>query len=56
MLQSGDLPPVDEAATADAMFSYLEGIQLMAKSRNDAEIIKTLGTAVTLIQVPIKEH
>jgi len=53
-VQSGDLPPVDEAATADAMFSYLEGIQLMAKSRNDAEVIKTLGAAVTLIQVPLK--
>jgi len=53
-VQSGDLPPVDETATADAMFSYLEGIQLMAKSRNDAEVIKTLGVAVTLIQVPLK--
>jgi len=53
-VQSGDLPPLDEAATADAMFSYLEGIQLMAKSRNDAEIIKTLGTAVTSIQVSLK--
>jgi len=53
-VQSGDLPPVDESATADAMFSYLEGIQLMAKSRNDAEIIKTLGAVVTSIQVPLK--
>ena len=53
-VQSEDLPPVDETATADAMFSYLEGIQLMAKSRNDAEVIKTLGAAVTLIQVPLK--
>ena len=53
-VQNGDLPPVDEAATTDAMFSYLEGIQLMAKSRNDAEVIKNLGTAVTSIQVAIK--
>ena len=53
-VQSGDFPLVDETATADAMFSYLEGIQLMAKSRNDAEVIKTLGAVVTLIQVPLK--
>jgi len=53
-VQAGDLPPVDEADTADAMFSYLEGIQLMAKSRNDAEIIRTLGAAVTSIQIPLK--
>jgi len=53
-VQSGDLPLLDEAATADAMFSYLEGIQLMAKSRNDAELINTLGTAVALIRVPLK--
>jgi TetR/AcrR family transcriptional repressor of nem operon len=55
-VQSGDLPPVDEATTAEAMFSYLEGIQLMAKSRNDAEVIKTLGLAVTSIQVPLKRQ
>jgi TetR/AcrR family transcriptional repressor of nem operon len=53
-VQRGDLPPVDEAATAEAMFSYLEGIQLMAKSRNDAEVIKTLGPAIASIQVPLK--
>lgn len=51
-VQSGELPPLDESATAEAMFGYLEGIQLMAKARNDPELIRTLGPAVTSIRVP----
>jgi TetR/AcrR family transcriptional repressor of nem operon len=51
-VQSGELPPLDEAATADAMFSYIEGIQLMAKARNDAELIRRLGPALTSIRIP----
>ena len=51
-VQRGDLPPLDEERTAEAMFGYLEGIQLMAKARNDAELIRQLGPAVTTIRVP----
>ena len=50
-VQSGDLPPVDEEATANAMFAYLEGIQLMAKAHNDAGLIQKLGPVVTGIRV-----
>lgn len=53
-VQSGALPAVDEMATADAMFAYLEGIQLLAKGRNDAELIRQLGPAVTSIRVPLQ--
>ena len=52
--ESGELPPLDEVATADAMFAYLEGIQLMAKGRNDAELIRQLGPAVTAIRIPLE--
>ena len=51
-VRSGDLPPLDQAATADAMLSYIEGIQLMAKARNDPELIRRLGSAVKSIRVP----
>lgn len=53
-VKSGDLPAVDEVATADAMLSYIEGIQLIAKARNDVEVIRKLGPAIKSIQVPIE--
>ena len=53
-VKSGDLPEVDEQATADAMLSYIEGIQLIAKSRNDAEVIRKLGPAIKSIRVPVE--
>jgi len=52
-IKSGDIPAVDEEATADAMLSYIEGIQLIAKSRNDAEVIRKLGPAIKSIRVEI---
>lgn len=51
-VRSGDFPPVDEAATAEAMLSYIEGIQLVAKARNDPELIRRLGPAVKSLRVP----
>jgi len=51
-VKSGDLPVVDEAATADAMLSYIEGIQLIAKTRKDADVIRKLGPAIKSIRVP----
>lgn len=50
-VKNGDLPAVDEEATADAMLSYIEGIQLIAKTRNDAEVIRRLGPAIKSIRV-----
>jgi len=42
---------VDPAATAEAMMGYLEGIQLLAKARNDPEMIRRLGPVVRTIRV-----
>lgn len=50
-VQSGLFPAVDQEATADAMLGYLEGIQLLAKARNDPELIRRLGPAVKSIRV-----
>jgi TetR/AcrR family transcriptional repressor of nem operon len=54
-VQSGEVEPVDEQATAEAMLGYLEGIQLLAKARNDPELIRRLGPAVKSIRVPREE-
>ena len=51
-VQSGAFPPVDEEATAEAMLGYVEGIQLLAKARNDPELIRRLGPAMKSIRVP----
>lgn len=54
-VQSGALQPVNEEATADAMLAYVEGIQLLAKARNDPELIRSLGPSVKTIRVPKEE-
>lgn len=51
-MRCGDVPDLDVTATADAMVGYLEGIQLLAKARNDAEVIRQLGPAVKAIRIP----
>ncbi|MGV6815946.1 MAG: TetR/AcrR family transcriptional regulator [Thiotrichales bacterium] len=38
-------------ATAAAMFSYIEGLMLLAKTRNDPELVRTLGPAMLGIRV-----
>ena len=53
-VEVGEIPPLDEEATADAMLSYLEGIQLLAKARNDPGLIRRLGPAVKLLRMPSK--
>lgn len=55
-VQSGELPALDESATAEAMFAYLEGIQLVAKARNDPEFIRVMGPAVVSIRVLLPGH
>ena len=49
---SGDIGDIDVDATTEAMYAYLEGVMLMAKTRNDAELIRTLAPAVADIRIP----
>jgi len=49
---AGELAPMDIAATAEAMFAYLEGVMLLAKTRNDPEIIRKLLPAMIRIRIP----
>lgn len=49
--ENGTIGPVDAEATAQAMIAYIEGVMLMAKTRNDPEVLGRLLPAVTGIRV-----
>jgi TetR/AcrR family transcriptional repressor of nem operon len=51
-VEAGEIGDIDIEATAEAMYAYLEGVMLMAKTRNDAEMIKLLAPAVADIRIP----
>lgn len=48
---SGALSPLDTNLTAQAMLAYLEGMILLAKSRNEPEVIQKLGPAIKGIRI-----
>lgn len=47
----GSLGDAGPAETAQAMLAYFEGVMLMAKTRNDTEVIRQLLPAMTAIRV-----
>ncbi|MGD8911775.1 MAG: TetR/AcrR family transcriptional regulator [Candidatus Thiodiazotropha sp.] len=53
-VENGDLPPLDTNATATAMLAYLEGVILLAKTRNDPEVVRSLGPAIKSIRIEHK--
>lgn len=50
-VRKGDIAPCNTAATATAMFSYMEGLMLLAKTRNDPEVMRELGGAMLNIRI-----
>jgi len=52
-MQVGDVAELDSRATAGAMVAFLEGISLMAKTRNDPEVVRKLGPAMLKLAVPV---
>lgn len=50
-IERGELEPLDTQATAAAMLAYLEGVILLAKTRNDPELVRTLGPAIKTLRV-----
>ncbi|HGG59669.1 MAG TPA: TetR/AcrR family transcriptional regulator [Gammaproteobacteria bacterium] len=50
-METGAVAPLDAKATADAMLAYLEGIILLAKTRNDPEVIRKLGPAIKTLRI-----
>jgi TetR/AcrR family transcriptional repressor of nem operon len=41
-IATGEIPKQDISATAEAVIAYMEGVMLMAKTRNDPKVIKEL--------------
>lgn len=48
---AGDVHQIDVNATAQAMLAYFEGVLLMAKTQNDAEVIRQLLPAMADIRI-----
>lgn len=48
---AGELPGVDIAATAQAMLAYFEGVMLLAKTENDAEVLRRLLPGMADIRI-----
>ena len=42
----GELPPIDVEQASMAVIAYGEGILLLAKTRNDPELIRDLGQGI----------
>jgi len=49
---NGELPDIDTAATARALFAYAEGIMVYAKAHNDPDMIRQLGKRALQLVVP----
>jgi len=47
------IPPLDTEATAQAMLAFLEGTILLAKTRNDPEVVRTLGPAIKTLRIEL---
>jgi len=50
-VQISDIEPLNTDLTAQAMLAYFEGIILLAKSRNDPEVIQQLGGAIKSLRI-----
>ncbi len=48
---TGAIPPLDAEATSTAMLAYLEGVILLAKTRNDPEVVRILGPAIKTLRI-----
>lgn len=55
-IERGLIAPLDTAATAQAMLAFLEGVILLAKSRNDPEVVRMLGPAIKTIRIEIRRE
>lgn len=53
-MDQGAIATLDAELTAQAMLSYLEGIILLAKSKNDPELIQKLGPALKTLRIELR--
>ncbi len=55
-IEQGLIAPLDAEATAQAMLAYLEGMILLAKTRNDPEVIRELGPAIKTLRIELNSE
>lgn len=55
-VEIGEIPPLDTKATAAAMLAYLEGTILLAKTRNDPDLVQQLGPAIKSLRIELKPN
>ncbi|MEN8175000.1 MAG: TetR/AcrR family transcriptional regulator [Pseudomonadota bacterium] len=48
---AGAIAPLDTEHTAEAMLAFLEGAILLAKTRNDPEVVRVLGPAIKTLRI-----
>lgn len=52
-VRTGAMAPLNTEATASAMLAYLEGVILLAKTRNDTHLILVLGPAIKTLRIEL---
>ena len=55
-IAAGEVKDIDVDATAQAMLAYFEGVMLLAKSKNDVEILRQLLPAMAQIRIGRREE
>ncbi len=50
-VELGQIPPLDTVSTAQAMLAFLEGVILLAKTRNDPDVVLKLGQAMKTLRI-----
>jgi len=55
-IELGLIPPLDAEATAQSMLAFLEGVILLAKTRNDPEVVLTLGPAIKTLRIELSNE
>lgn len=53
-VDKGAIAALDTNLTAQAMLSYLEGMILLAKSKNDPDVIQAIGPAIKTIRIELR--
>lgn len=50
-VELGLVAPLDTDATSQAMLAFFEGVILLAKTRNDPEVVRILGPAIKTLRI-----
>lgn len=52
-VETGAMAPLNTGATAQAMLAFLEGVILLAKTRNDPDVVLELGPAIKTLRIEL---